>query len=59
VKTGCNLAESSMGGYGSRRAVSQMMMVTIMKIYVMNLYCILVMWHENKYILSYILAEII
>jgi hypothetical protein len=62
VETACNLTESSKEGYGSRRAVSQLMTmmmmmmttttVTIM-IYVMNLYCILVMWHENKYILSF------
>jgi hypothetical protein len=36
-----------------------MMMVTVMIIYVINLNCILVMWDENKYILSYISIEII
>jgi hypothetical protein len=33
VKTGCNLAESSKKGYGSKRAVFPMMMMMMMMMY--------------------------
>jgi hypothetical protein len=47
VKTGCNLAEFSMKGYGSKMAVLMMMMMMMMMMRTIIMFSVSNLWNRN------------